>query len=301
MSSEPLSSRFGRSFPAGQVLFREGEPGVEMFVIQTGRVRISKVFPSGERTLAVIGPGEFFGEMAILNNKPRTATATALEALHALVIDGRTFEAMVLGNGEIAVRMITRLARRLHSANAYIDILSRADPRARVILGLARAGEDDLLASMDSDHTHPPEAIPSMVAKIDAGADLVIASRYVKGAEIHGLVWWRHRLSDVASWVFRVLFPCGARDYTCGFRVYRVSLLRRGAARYGRHFLNQRGFSVMVDVLLKLRRHARRIDEVPLILRYDRKVGASKMKVAATIGTTLRLLGRRFVGDPTGP
>jgi CRP/FNR family cyclic AMP-dependent transcriptional regulator len=142
MASEPLSSRFGRSFPAGEVLFREGDPGVEMFVIQSGRVRISKVFPSGERTLAVIGPGEFFGEMAILNGKPRTATATAIEALNALVIDGRTFEAMVMGNGEIAVRMITRLARRLHSANAYIDILSRADPRARVILGLARAGEE---------------------------------------------------------------------------------------------------------------------------------------------------------------
>lgn len=142
MASEPLSSRFGRSFPAGQVLFREGDPGREMFVIQAGRVRISKVFPSGERTLAVIGPGEFFGEMAILNGKPRTATATTLEPLDALVIDGRTFEAMVLGNGEIAVRMITRLARRLHSANAYIDILSRADPRARVILGLARAGEE---------------------------------------------------------------------------------------------------------------------------------------------------------------
>ena len=142
MASEPLSSRFGRSFPAGEVLFREGDPGVEMFVIQSGRVRISKVFPSGERTLAVIGPGEFFGEMAILNGKPRTATATTIEALNALVIDGRTFEAMVLGNGEIAVRMITRLARRLHSANAYIDILSRADPRARVILGLARAGEE---------------------------------------------------------------------------------------------------------------------------------------------------------------
>lgn len=142
MASEPLSSRFGRSFPAGEVLFREGDPGVEMFVIQSGRVRISKVFPSGERTLAVIGPGEFFGEMAILNGKPRTATATTIEALNALVIDGRTFEAMVLGNGEIAVRMITRLARRLHSANAYIDILLRADPRARVILGLARAGEE---------------------------------------------------------------------------------------------------------------------------------------------------------------
>lgn len=166
---------------------------------------------------------------------------------------------------------------------------------------LARAGEDDLLASMDSDHTHPPEALPSMVARIDAGADLVIASRYREGAEIHGLVWWRHVLSDVASLVFRVLFPCGARDYTCGYRVYRVSLLRWGVARYGRHFLNQKGFSVMVDVLLKLRRRARRIEEVPLVLRYDRKVGASKMKVARTIGTTLRLLGRRFVGNPAGP
>ena len=94
-----------------------------------------------------------------------------------------------------------------------------------------------------------------------------------------------------------MLFPCGARDYTCGYRVYRVSLLRWGQARYGRHFLNQQGFSVMVDLLLKLRRRARRIDEVPLILRYDRKRGASKMKVARTIGTTLRLLGRRFVGE----
>lgn len=166
---------------------------------------------------------------------------------------------------------------------------------------LARAGDDDLFASMDADHTHPPDAIPSMVALIDRGADLVIASRYVKGAEIHGLVLWRRWLSDVASLVFRVLFPCGARDYTCGFRVYRVSLLRWGEARYGRHFLNQKGFSVMVDLLLKLRRRARRIDEVPLILRYDRKIGASKMRVARTIGTTLRLLGRRFVGNPAGP
>lgn len=166
---------------------------------------------------------------------------------------------------------------------------------------LRNATDDDLMASMDSDHTHPPDAIPSMVARIDGGADLVIASRYRKGAEIHGLVWWRHWISDVASLVFRVLFPCSARDYTCGYRVYRVSLLRWGQARYGRHFLNQQGFSVMVDLLLKLRRRARRIDEVPLILRYDRKIGASKMKVARTIGTTLRLLGRRFVGNPTGP
>jgi dolichol-phosphate mannosyltransferase len=166
---------------------------------------------------------------------------------------------------------------------------------------LATMDDDDLLVTMDADHTHPPELIPSMVTKIDAGADLVIASRYQPGAKIAGLVWWRKVISDVASWVFRVVFPCGARDYTCGYRVYRVGLLRWGQARYGLHFLNQRGFSVMVDLLLKLRRRARKIDEVPLDLRYDRKRGASKMKVMRTIVTTLRLLGRRFIGDPTGP
>jgi dolichol-phosphate mannosyltransferase len=57
----------------------------------------------------------------------------------------------------------------------------------------------------------------------------------------------------------------------------------------------------MVDILLKLRRKAGRIEEVPLILRYDRKRGVSKMKLVSTTVTTLKLLGRRFVGDPRGP
>jgi dolichol-phosphate mannosyltransferase len=165
---------------------------------------------------------------------------------------------------------------------------------------LARAADDDVLATMDADHTHPPDLLPRMVALARGGADVVIASRYRKGSEIHGLVAWRRALSDVASWVFRVLFP-GARDYTCGYRVYRVPLLRWAAARYGRDFLNQQGFSVMVDLLLKVRRKARRIEEVPLVLRYDRKRGPSKMRVLRTIGTTLALLVRRFRGDPRGP
>jgi len=165
---------------------------------------------------------------------------------------------------------------------------------------LAHGHDDDVLVTMDADHTHPPEGIPAMVARVRRGAGIVIASRYQPGAEIHGLVAWRRWLSHVASGVFRVLFPC-ARDYTCGYRAYRVGLLRWGQARYGPHFLNQRGFSVMVDLLLKLRRHAGRIEEVPLVLRYDRKRGQSKMKVARTSVTTLRLVGRRFVGDPRGP
>ncbi len=142
MSADPLFARFGREFPAGEVLFREGDAGAVMYVLQSGRVRISREFASGERTLALLGPGDFFGEMAIVNGKARTATATAVEPVRALVIDAKTFEAMVMGNGEIALRLITRLARRLDSANAFIEILLQHDPRLRVILGLARAADE---------------------------------------------------------------------------------------------------------------------------------------------------------------
>jgi len=165
---------------------------------------------------------------------------------------------------------------------------------------LQEAEDDDLLATMDADHTHPPELLPAMLARVDAGADLVIASRFQAGASVHGLDALRRTTSLLASWLLRLLFP-GARDYTCGYRVYRVGLLRWGRERYGRDFLNQAGFAVMVDLLLKLRRRARRIDEVPLTLRYDRKRSTSKMKVLRTAAVTLALVGRRFRGDPRGP
>jgi dolichol-phosphate mannosyltransferase len=165
---------------------------------------------------------------------------------------------------------------------------------------LAHGAPDDLLATMDADHTHPPELLPRMVDEAARGADLVIASRFQPGASVHGLDALRRFVSVAASGVLRVIFP-GARDYTCGYRLYRLSLLAWGRRRYGREFLNQRGFSVMVDLLLKLRRRARRIAEVPLTLRYDRKRGVSKMKLARTAWTTLLLIGRRFRGDPRGP
>lgn len=138
---DQLFARFGRTFDAGDVLFREDEPGNTMFVIQAGQVRITKSTRDGTKTLAVLGAGEFFGEMAILNSKPRTATAEAVSPLRVLVIDAKTFSQMVVSNAEIAVRLITKLARRLDSANALIEVLMHRDPKARVILGLCRQAE----------------------------------------------------------------------------------------------------------------------------------------------------------------
>jgi CRP-like cAMP-binding protein len=112
-----------------------------MFVIQSGIVRITKTVGREERPLATLGRGEFIGEMAILNSKPRTATATALEDTKCLVIDAKTLETMIATNSEIALRLVKKLARRLDAADELIQILMNPDPEARVMLGLKRRAE----------------------------------------------------------------------------------------------------------------------------------------------------------------
>lgn len=162
---DTLFARFGRTFEPGDVLFREDEPGNTMFVIQAGQVRISKSGRDGTKTLAILGAGEFFGEMAILNAKPRTATAEAQTQLRVLVIDAKTFGQMVVSNAEIAVRLITKLARRLDSANALIEVLMHRDPKARVILGLSRQAE--LIGEpMEDGSVFVPIPTPELAAEI---------------------------------------------------------------------------------------------------------------------------------------
>lgn len=149
MAEDQLFSKFGREFPKGTVLFREGDSGKEMYVIQSGRVAISKQVREVEKVLATLGPGEFFGEMAIISNKPRTATATVVDAARCLVIDPRTFEAMVRGNAEIAIRMIKKLADRLQEADAQIENLLLRDANSRVVHYLAHSAETRGTASGD--------------------------------------------------------------------------------------------------------------------------------------------------------
>ena len=133
MEGEDLFRRFGREFPSGTVLFREGEPGREMFVIQQGRVEIAARAGAVRKVLSTLGPGEFFGEMSILNGAPRSATATCAVDCRLLVVDARTLEAMIRQSGEVAVRMIQKLAARLAEADRQIELLMLRDARARVV------------------------------------------------------------------------------------------------------------------------------------------------------------------------
>jgi CRP-like cAMP-binding protein len=134
--------KFGKRFPAGTVLFHEGDRGEEMFILQSGKVKISKKIRGVEKTLATLEKGEFFGEMAILNDKPRSATAETIEDADMLVIDRKTFETLLRSNVEIAIRFIKRLADRLRETNEQMESLMIRDNTSRLVSILAKKVKD---------------------------------------------------------------------------------------------------------------------------------------------------------------
>ena len=158
--------------------------------------------------------------------------------------------------------------------------------------------DDDIIITMDSDDTHLPGLIPRMVMLVQEGSDLVIASRYQTGARMVGIPWFRQLLSTGLSILFRIVYPIpGARDYSCGYRAYRAGVLRQASQRFGDSFFAEKGFACMVDILIKMHVCGAIVNEAPMILRYDRKPGATKMPVRRTIIETFTLLWRRRLGN----
>ena len=135
---DPLFAKYGRIAKAGEVLFNAGEKGTEMFVIRSGAVRIIVESRGVEKTLAVLGAGEFVGEMSILTDQPRSATAVVDEDAELLVVGVRVLEEMIVHNTEIALRLIRKLARRLESADSLIRVLLYRGSAERVIENLKR-------------------------------------------------------------------------------------------------------------------------------------------------------------------
>lgn len=125
MSSE-LFDRYRVSFKKGQLVFTEGELGSEMFIIQSGKVRIFKNIDGFDQTLTVLEKGDFFGEMSILEGMPRSASAEAEEDCDLIKINSANFVAMIKSNIEIAIRIMRKLSLRLREANVQIEKLMHA-------------------------------------------------------------------------------------------------------------------------------------------------------------------------------
>jgi len=156
---------------------------------------------------------------------------------------------------------------------------------------LADMSDQDILITLDADDSHNPGLFFRMITQIWEGSDLVIASRYRDGSRIVGLSAFREFLSGFARYLFIVFRPIrGVRDYTCGYRAYRVDLLKKAHDYYKDKLIEQQGFGCMAEILLKLKIFKPIIHELPFILRYDQKRGASKMNVWKTVKQTLGLI-----------
>ena len=133
--SEMLSSleHLVRKHPSGTVLFREGDRGHTMYVIRSGKVNISKKIGESEITLAMLGPGEFFGEMALLEGLPRSAGAVVVEEALLIELEQNAFATLVRKNSEIALRLMRRLSSRLREADRQIHALMSRSGAARAL------------------------------------------------------------------------------------------------------------------------------------------------------------------------
>jgi len=208
-----------------------------------------------------------------------------------LVDDGSsddTIEAACRFGNEVPLEVVR------HEKNQGLGATLR-DGLNHVIGGL---DDHDIVITMDADDSHVPGLIPRMCRRVREGHDVVIASRFRPGARVYGVPLMRQLFSLGACFIFRLMFPTShIRDFTCGYRAYRGSALKRAAEHYGAGLVDIRGFQCMVDLILKLHQLGMIIGEVPMILRYDLKEGQSKMRVGSTVrGTLSVLVARRFGG-----
>jgi dolichol-phosphate mannosyltransferase len=162
------------------------------------------------------------------------------------------------------------------------------------------AADDDLIVTLDCDDTHEPKYLPAALKKIREGYDVVILSRYCPGGGEAGLSPVKAVLSRGAGFFLGVFFPIpGVREFSCGYRVHRASILKRAVERFGRDFIRlpHLGFVVTPEILIRLRMLGARIAESPFTLRYDQKPTKSKNKSLKTIQGYFALLwnywGRR--------
>src|SRR6478735_8557188 len=107
-------NRFAITKKAGEIIFCEFEPGDAFYLIQTGKVKIVKIVGELEKTLDILNPGEFFGEMALLEKAPRSATTMALTDVKLLEFNRANFEVLMQGQPQIVLNLLKLFAKRIY-------------------------------------------------------------------------------------------------------------------------------------------------------------------------------------------
>lgn len=138
--------RFAVTFQKGDIIFCEYEPGDNFYLIQEGSVQIVKIMGNIEKIIDILYPGEIFGEMAILEEAPRSATAMANEKVKALEFNRQNFEVLMMGNPQIALKLLKLFTKRIYDQKRRFMILTLDDEQAKIA---------DVFVMLSE--THPPE------------------------------------------------------------------------------------------------------------------------------------------------
>lgn len=161
--------RFLVSGSAGEYIFRDGDPGTEMYIIEEGEIEILKTYGPITRRLTTLEAGDFFGEMEFLEEQRRGVSARALTEFRLLKIDQSTFDQMVQENPEIAVRMLRKLSRRLRDRE-------EADLRAAQIAREVLGEDEGKPATSDTPH-RPGTLVRALIVEESSGTEFVLPER----------------------------------------------------------------------------------------------------------------------------
>lgn len=145
--------------------------------------------------------------------------------------------------------------------------------------------EGDFIIRMDCDDTHEPKYIPKIIAKLEQGYDVVVASRFEKGGGQMGVDGYRAFISRGANLFMKIFFPiAGLKEYSCGYRGYRYSKIKECIDFFGNNFIQLKGlgFTCTLEKLVKLKLIGAKFGEVPFLHRYDQKQSDSKMVSSVT-------------------
>ena len=184
MPDEQLQ-RFSREYAPGAVVCREGEEGEEMYIIQKGKVRVSKRFAGKTHVISILEKGDFFGEMAIVNRIQRTATVTAIDQVELLVFDREGLQNLIARNARIALNIIDKLCRRLQNAHLKIQHLVKKDARGLIALhlrylfqelpsGTGSASFETCLEDISLSLELPMEEVRSVLSKLQVDGILAV-------------------------------------------------------------------------------------------------------------------------------
>ena len=140
---DKLFDKFGVEYEPNDIIFCEFEPGNDFYFIQSGRVEIVKIINNREKTLDILGTGDVFGEMAILEEEPRSASAIAIEHVKLLRFRRENFDALLQGTPQLAYKLLVIFSKRIYDAKRRLMILLLDDPQLKIMDVMNMLAEQD--------------------------------------------------------------------------------------------------------------------------------------------------------------